>query len=61
MQRAGAGHGVVVASVLNPHGRLLPVTRHYTADPEFAITGPLTERAGLPRVLPEQLYGLLPF
>ena len=61
MQRAGAGHGVVVASVLNPQGRLLPATRHDTAAPEFAITGPLTERAGLPRVLPEQLYGLLPF
>ena len=61
VQRAGAGHGVVVASVLNPQGRLLPATRHDTAAPEFAITGPLTERAGLPRVLPEQLYGLLPF
>lgn len=61
VQRAGAGHGVVVASVLSPQGRLLPATRHDTAAPEFAITGPLTERAGLPRVLPEQLYGLLPF
>lgn len=60
-QRAGAGHGVIVASVLNPQGRLIPAVRHDTAAPEFAITGPVTERAGLPRVLPEQLYGLLPF
>jgi hypothetical protein len=29
--------------------------------PEFAITGPVADRAGLPRVLPEQMYGLLPF
>jgi hypothetical protein len=50
-----------VASVLNAQGRLLPATRHDTAAPDFAITGPVTERAGLPRVLPEQVYGLLPF
>lgn len=61
VQRAGAGHGVVVASVLSPQGRLLPATRHDTAAAEFTISGPVTERTGLPRVLPEQIYGLLPF
>ena len=61
VQRAGAGHGVIVASVLGQQGRLLPATRHDTAAPEFAITGPVADHTGLPRVLPEQIYGLLPF
>lgn len=61
VERAGTEHGVMVASVLSFHGRLLPATRHGSDLPEFAITGPVTNRAGLPRVLPEQMYGLLPF
>lgn len=61
-QRASAGQGVQAVVLLDARGR--PVNealRRDTARPEHAITGVLApnERAGLPRVLPEQVYGLL--
>ena len=34
-------------------------TRRDTADKAFAIAGIYAERAALPRVLPEQVYGLV--
>ncbi len=30
-----------------------------TADPAYAISGPLADRSGYPRVLPERVYGVL--
>jgi hypothetical protein len=30
-----------------------------TADPAYAIAGPVADRSGYPRVLPERVYGVL--
>ena len=50
----------VVLALIGASGKPVPgAPRRDTAQPGFAITGPLGERAGLPRVLPEQVYGLL--
>ena len=60
LQRAVPGRSAVVVSLFAANRK--PVAgspRRDTALPEFAITGALAERAGLPRVLPEQVYGLL--
>lgn len=60
VQRAERGRGAVVAALIGPNGKAQPgAPRRDTAEPAFAISGPLGERAGLPRVLPEQVYGLL--
>jgi HD-GYP domain-containing protein (c-di-GMP phosphodiesterase class II) len=60
VQRAASGNTPPVAALLAANGKPLPgAPRRDTAEPEFAITGPLTDRTGLPRVLPEQLYGVL--
>ncbi len=60
MQRASAGSAAQVTVLLSPAGRPPhePLRRD-TAQPEFAITGPLGERSAVPRLLPEQVYGLL--
>ena len=58
VRRVGAG--LEVALLLNAQNK--PVgggPRRDTTQPEFAVTGPLAERNGLPRLLPEQVYGLL--
>lgn len=60
VQRTAAGNAPLVAVLADAAGR--PVhggPRRDTAKPEFAITGPLTERGAMPRVLPEQVYGLV--
>lgn len=60
VQRASANAAAVVMAVLGSQGRPAPgAPRRDTGQPEFAISGPLTERAGLPRVLAEQVYGVL--
>lgn len=59
-RRATAGAGVQVVSLLDARGKpLLNAPRRDAGTAEFAITGALAERTGLPRVLPEQVYGLL--
>ncbi len=60
VQRAEPGRGALVVALIGAGGKAVPgVPRRDTAQPAFAITAPLGERAGLPRVLPEQVYGLL--
>ncbi len=58
--RAAPPRGTVVVAMIGANGKAVPgAPKRDTAQPEFAITGPLAERTGLPRVLPEQVYGLL--
>ncbi len=61
-QRAASGAGVQTVVLLDARGRTVnePLRRD-TARPEYAITGvvPPAERTGLPRVQPEQVYGLI--
>ncbi len=62
VQRAAAGRAAQVAVLQDARGR--PVNdapRRDTGKPEHAIAGalPAAERTNLPRVLPEQVYGLL--
>ncbi len=60
LHRAVPGRGATVVSLFGANGKPVPGSpRRDSAAPEFTITGPLGERAGLPRVLPEQVYGLL--
>ncbi|MDP1900754.1 MAG: phosphohydrolase [Rubrivivax sp.] len=60
VQRAVPGRGALVVALIGANGKVVPGTpRRDTAQAEFTITGPLGERPGLPRVLPEQVYGLL--
>jgi HD-GYP domain-containing protein (c-di-GMP phosphodiesterase class II) len=60
VHRAAAGAAVQVAALLDARGRPISGTpRRDTAQPEFGIAGPLQDRAGLQRVLPEQVYGLI--
>lgn len=58
--RTATGNAPVVAVLADAQGRVVHgAPRRECARPEFAITGPLTERAGLARVHAEQIYGLL--
>jgi hypothetical protein len=60
VRRAVAGSAVQVASLLAANGKpLAGAPKRDTAVPDFAITGPLTDRKGLPRVLPEVVFGVL--
>jgi HD-GYP domain-containing protein (c-di-GMP phosphodiesterase class II) len=60
VQRAEPGRGAVVVALIGANGKAVPgVPRRDTAQPAYTITASLGERAGLPRVLPEQVYGLL--
>lgn len=60
VQRAAPGRGAVVAVLIGAKGKaVVGSPRRDTAQAEYTITGPLAERASLPRVLPEQVYGLL--
>jgi HD-GYP domain-containing protein (c-di-GMP phosphodiesterase class II) len=57
--RARADQAVQVMVLQDAKGRPQPqAPRRDTALPDYAITGALAERGGLPRVLPEQVYGL---
>lgn len=57
---AAGGGGVVAAAVLGANGKPVPgMPKRDTGLPEFAITGALADRSGLPRILPEQVFGLL--
>lgn len=59
--RATATAAALVMAVLGANGKPVPgAPRRDTGQAEFAITGPLPDRTGLPRVLPEQVYGVLP-
>ena len=59
--RATATAAALVMAVLGANGKPVPgAPRRDTGQAEFAITGALPDRAGLPRVLPEQVYGVLP-
>lgn len=60
VRRAAAGGAVLVAALLGANGKPVPGTpKRDTGLPEFAITGALADRTGLPRILPEQLFGVL--
>jgi hypothetical protein len=60
IRRATAGAGVLAVGLIDARGRpLSQAPRRDTAQQEFAIASPVTERAGLPRVLPEQVFGVL--
>jgi hypothetical protein len=60
VRRATAKTAVQAVALLGGTGKPLsgPAPRD-TALPEYMISGPLADRSGLPRVLPEQVYGLL--
>jgi hypothetical protein len=50
----------VTVALLGAKGKpVAGAPRRDASQPEFAISGALAERAGLPRVLPEQIFGLL--
>jgi hypothetical protein len=55
------GAGLEVAILQGANGRAVPglPRRDTAAAPEFAIAGPLLERNGLPRLLPETVFGLV--
>ncbi len=55
------GAGLEVAILQGANGRAVPglPRRDTAAAPEFAIAGPLQERNGLPRLLPETVFGLV--
>ena len=60
IHRPGPGRANVVVSLFNASAKAVAGSpKRDTALPEFAITGAVAERASLPRVLPEQVYGLL--
>ena len=60
VRRATASAGIEVAVLLSASGR--PVSggpRRDTAAAGLGIACPLIDRSGLPRILPEQVFGLL--
>lgn len=62
LRSGGSAGAAQVAVLVSPTGKLLPGTaRRDTALPDCQVVRPLApeERAKLPRVLPEQVYGLL--
>lgn len=60
VHRAQAGRAAQVVSLFGSNGKPVPGSpRRDTALPDFAITSAFQERSALPRVLPEQVYGLL--
>jgi hypothetical protein len=59
-RRADTGRGAEVLVLASGTGRpAAGQLRRDTGQEEFAIAGPLAERASLPRLLPEQVFGLL--
>lgn len=60
VRRATAGAAVQVAAMQDARGKpMAGAPRRDTALADFGIAGPLQDRSALPRVLPEQVYGLL--
>ncbi len=60
VQRAVAGQAAQVTALFGANGKPHAVPpRRDTAAAEFAIAGAVADRSGLPRVLPEQVFGLL--
>jgi HD-GYP domain-containing protein (c-di-GMP phosphodiesterase class II) len=58
--RATMASATVTVALLGVNGKLIPgAPRRDAAQAEFAIAGPVIDRAHLPRVLPEQIYGVL--
>lgn len=59
VRRKGAGLEVAILQAAG--GRAVPglPRRDTAAAPEFAVAGPLLERNGLPRLLPETVFGLV--
>ncbi|MBN8486433.1 MAG: phosphohydrolase [Burkholderiales bacterium] len=50
-----------VATITNAQGQPVAATlARHSADPDYAITGPVRDRKGLPRVPAERVYGLIP-
>jgi hypothetical protein len=61
VQRAASGNVPPVAALLGATGRPLHgAPRRDTTLPEYMIAGALADHSGLPRVLPEQIFGILP-
>lgn len=63
VRRASAGMAVQLMALQDARGKPVPgAPRRDSGQVDFAITAalPLNERAGLLRVLPEQVYGVLP-
>ncbi len=59
-RQGGSGGAAVVAAIVSGTGKpLAGAPKRDTAVPEFNIAGPLPETIKLPRILPEQIYGLL--
>ena len=59
-RRAAKGPAPLVASLSNRNGQpTVGTVVRDTAQPEFAIVGPCTDRARFSRVLPERVYGLI--
>jgi hypothetical protein len=60
VHRAVPGRAVQVASLVAANGKpLAGAPKRDTAQAEFAITGALADRQGLPRVVPEAVFGVL--
>jgi hypothetical protein len=60
VERASASSPLVVASLIGATGKpLIGSPRRDTRLPEYMIAGQALDRSALPRVLPEQVYGLL--
>jgi HD-GYP domain-containing protein (c-di-GMP phosphodiesterase class II) len=59
-RRAAPPQGAMVLVLRDARGRT-PVgpVRHDTAQAGYGISGPVPDRSGLPRVMPEQVYGVL--
>jgi HD-GYP domain-containing protein (c-di-GMP phosphodiesterase class II) len=59
-RRTDTGNAPEAVVLLTAQGRVPhDITRRQTAEPEFAIQGIVPDCKGLPRVLPERVYGLL--
>jgi HD-GYP domain-containing protein (c-di-GMP phosphodiesterase class II) len=59
-RRATKGPAPLVACLSKPNGQPTVETAvRDTSQPEFAITGPSTDRARFPKVPPERVYGLI--
>jgi hypothetical protein len=60
VQRAAPGQAAQAAVLMAANGK--PVAggpRRDTSQPVYAITGPVIDRKGLTRVLPEAIYGIV--
>lgn len=61
IRRPATGTHPLVATLSDTNGRPNAEThRRDTAQPEFAVVGPLQDETAFPRVVPERVYGLIP-